>query len=178
MVTNGHKRFFGPFIAILMPVVVMYTYYDFLFIYFFQSTRRCAYFGGKNIKIRWKLTALWIFYLCYIPSVFWPQHGSYKLLGQTRGIAQMMTPEPSLQQQNEGKMNHWTPQQMMRSNWWNRCLPSTAIRVTASTRFETCEGLVREEEVMRRQTIYWRTPWFPPPLYKQYWEYLHASFCM
>ena len=52
MVTNGQKRFFGPFIAILTPVVVMYTCYDFSFIYFFQSTRHCAYFGGKNIKFR------------------------------------------------------------------------------------------------------------------------------
>ena len=43
-------------------------------------------------------------------------------------------------------MNHWTSHQMMRSNWWSRRHPSTAILVTASTTFERGEGLVREKE--------------------------------
>ena len=142
MVTNGQKRFFGPFIAILTPVVVMYTCYDFSFIFFFKVivVALILVVRTSNSVENWRH---YEFFIC-ATSVFWPQHGSYKLLGQTRGIAQMMTPEPSLQQQNEGKMNHWTSQQMMRSNWWSRRLPSTAIVVvTASTTFETGEGLVR-----------------------------------
>ena len=100
MVTNGQKRFFGPFIAILTPVVVMYTCYDFSFIFFFKVliVALILVVRTSNSVENWRH---YEFFIC-ATSVFWPQHGSYKLLGQTRGIAQM-TPEPSLQQQNEGK---------------------------------------------------------------------------
>ena len=145
MVTNGQKRFFGPFIAILTPVVVMYTCYDFSFTFFFKVlvVALILVVRTSNSVENWRH---YEFLICATYLHFWPQHGRDKLLGQTRGIAQMMTPEPSLQQQNEGKMNHWTSQQMMRSNWCSRRLPSTAILVvTASTTFETGQGLVRRK---------------------------------
>ena len=122
MVTNGQKRFFGPFIAILTPVVVMYTCYDFSFTFFFKVlvVALILVVRTSNSVENWRH---YEFFICATYLHFWPQHGRDKLLGQTRGIAQMMTPEPSLQQQNEGKMNHCTSQQMMRSNWWSGVFP-------------------------------------------------------
>ena len=172
MVTNGQKRFFGPFIAILTPVVVMYTCYDFSFTFFFKVlvVALILVVRTSNSVENWHH---YEFLICATYLHFWPQHGRDKLLGQTRGIAQMMTPEPSLQQQNEGKMNHCTSQQMMRSNWWYLRLPSTAIRFTASTTFEIGEGLVR------RGRRWWGRRFSDTRRdSRPRWEYLHASFCM
>ena len=177
MVTNGQKRFFGPFIAILTPVVVMYTCYDFSFTFFFKVlvVALILVVRTSNSVENWRH---YEFLICATYLHFWPQHGRDKLLGQTRGIAQILTPEPSLQQQNEGKMNHWTSQQMMKSNWWSWRLPSTAIRCCGVNNVWNRPGFGEEGEEVMRQTIFWRTPWCRPPLYTQYWEYLHASFCM
>ena len=102
MVTNGQKRFFGPFIAILTPVVVMYTCYDFSFTFFFKVlvVALILVVRTSNSVENWRH---YEFLICATYLHFWPQHGRDKLLGQTKGIAQMMTPEPSLQQQNERK---------------------------------------------------------------------------
>ena len=158
----------------------MYTCYVF-YLYFFQCTSRCAYFGGKNIKIRWKLTALWIFYLCYIPSVFWPQHGSYKLLGPDQRHRPNDTWAIITAANWRQKMNHWTSHHMFilrRNNWWSRCHRPTAIIVERRQQ-RTKEAKVWEkgkeesegiDDLLMHAVI--------PSLYKQYWEYLHESFCM
>ena len=172
MVTNGQKRFFGPFIAILTPVVVMYTCYDFSFTFFFKVlvVALILVVRTSNSVENWRH---YEFFIC-ATSVFWPQHGSYKLLGQTRGIAQMMTPEPSLQQQNEGK--RWIIGLLIK--WWGAIDDPVVIPQPPSS--------LRRQQRLKEAKVWWggkrrwgkRTPWCPPPLYKQYWEYLHASFFM
>ena len=177
MVTNGQNRFFGPFIAILTPVVVMYTCYDFSFTFFFKVlvVALILVVRTSNSVENWRH---YEFLICATYLHFWPQHGLIISLARQGASPKWW----HLSHHYSSKMKErWIIG--LPNKWWGAIDDPGVFPQPPSS-------LLRRQPPLKQAGVWWGRGGgdkaddflthavMPPPLYTQYWEYLHTSFCM